>query len=105
MDIFRGMPYGIEEIITNRMIASVAISPTGALIPLLDTAAITAIWANMLYEIAKYHDVTLTTEECTKIITACGSSILGYLGGSKALNWLLNLRQFGIIKLSKKLVI
>ena len=85
------MPYGIKEIITNRMIASVAISPTGALIPLLDTAAITAIWANMLYEIAKYHDVTLTTEECTKIITACGSSILGYLGGSKALNWLLNL--------------
>ena len=91
MDIFKGMPYGIKEIITNRMIASVAISPTGALIPLLDTAAITAIWANMLYEIAKYHDVTLTTEECTKIITACGSSILGYLGGSKALNWLLNL--------------
>ena len=69
MDIFKGMPYGIKEIITNRMIASVAISPTGALIPLLDTAAITAIWAN----------------------TACGSSILGYLGGSKALNWLLNL--------------
>lgn len=91
MDIFKGMPDGIKEIITNRMIASVAISPTGALIPLLDTAAITAIWANMLYEIAKYHDVTLTTEECTKIITACGSSILGYLGGSKALNWLLNL--------------
>ena len=91
MDIFKGMPYGIKEIITNRMIASVAISPTGVLIPLLDTAAITAIWANMLYEIAKYHDVTLTTEECTKIITACGSSILGYLGGSKALNWLLNL--------------
>lgn len=91
MDIFKGIPYGIKEIITNRMIASVAISPTGALIPLLDTAAITAIWANMLYEIAKYHDVTLTTEECTKIITACGSSILGYLGGSKALNWLLNL--------------
>ena len=73
MDIFKGMPYGIKEIITNRMIASVAISPTGAIIPLLDTAAITAIWANMLYEIAKYHDVTLTTEECTKIITACGS--------------------------------
>lgn len=91
MDIFKGMPYGIKEIITNRMIASVAISPTGVLIPLLDTAAITAIWANMLYEIAKYHDVTLTTEECTKIITASGSSILGYLGGSKALNWLLNL--------------
>lgn len=91
MDIFKGMPDGIKEIITNRMIASVAISPTGALIPLLDTAAITAIWANMLYEIAKYHDVTLTTEECTKIITACGSSILGYLGGGKALNWLLNL--------------
>lgn len=91
MDLFKGMPYGIEEIITNRMIASVAISPAGALIPLLDTAAITGIWANMLYRIAKYHDVTLTTEECTKIITACGSSILGYLGGSKALNCLLNL--------------
>ncbi len=90
MDIFKGIPYGIKEIITNRMIASVAISPTGALIPLLDTAAITAIWANMLYEIAKFHHVTLTPEECTKIITACGSSILGYLGGSKALNCLLN---------------
>ena len=49
MDIFKGIPYGIKEIITNRMIASAAISPTGALIPLLDTAAITAIWANMLY--------------------------------------------------------
>ena len=90
MDLFKSMPYGIKEIITNRMIASVAISPTGVLIPLLDTTAITAIWANMLYEIAKYHDVTLTTSECTKIITACGSSILGYLGGSKTLNWLLN---------------
>lgn len=91
MDIFEGIPYGIKEIITNRMIASVAVSPAGVLIPLLDTAAITGIWANMLYQIAKYHNVTLTTEECTKIITACGSSILGYLGGSKALNWLLNL--------------
>lgn len=73
------------------MIATVGVSPAGALFPVLDTAAITAIWGNMLYEIAKYHDVTLTSEECTKIITACGSSILGYLGGSKALNWLLNL--------------
>lgn len=91
MDIFKGMPYGIEEIITNRMIASVAISPTGALIPMLDTAAITGIWANMLYKIAKYHEVSLTTEECVKIIAACGSSILGYLSGSKLLNWLLNL--------------
>lgn len=90
MDIFKGMPYGIKEIITNRMIASVVISPAGALIPLLDTAAITGIWANMLYQIAKYHGVTLTTEECTKIIAACGSSILGYLGGSQLLNSLLN---------------
>lgn len=90
MDIFEGMPYGIEEIIKNRMIATVGISPAGAIFPILDTAAITAIWANMLYEIAKYHDVTLTVPECTKIITACGSSILGYLGGSKALCALLN---------------
>ena len=60
MNLFKGCPYGIEEIITNRMVASVAISPTGALIPLLDTAAITGIWANMLYEIGKYqfhHDI------------------------------------------------
>lgn len=91
MDIFKDMPYGIKEIITNRMIASVAISPAGALIPILDTGAIIAIWGNMLYEIAKYHNVTLTGAECTKIITACGSSILGYLSGSKALCWLLNL--------------
>lgn len=90
MDLFENIPYGVEEIITNRMIASVAISPVGAIIPLLDTGAITVIWGNMLYEIAKYHDVTLTKEECLKIITACGSSILGYLGGSKVLNWLLN---------------
>lgn len=91
MDIFKDMPYGIKEIITTRMIASVAISPAGALIPILDTGAIIAIWGNMLYEIAKYHNVTLTGAECTKIITACGSSILGYLSGSKALCWLLNL--------------
>lgn len=91
MDIFKDMPYGIKEIITNRMIASVAISPAGALIPILDTGAIIAIWGNMLYEIAKYHNVTLTGAECIKIITACGSSILGYLSGSKALCWLLNL--------------
>ena len=90
MNLFKGCPYGIEEIITNRMVASVAISPTGALIPLLDTAAITGIWANMLYEIGKYHNVTFTSEECTKIITSCGASILGYLGGSKTLCWLLN---------------
>lgn len=90
MDIFKDMPYGIKEIITNGMIASVGISPAGALFPILDTAAITGIWGNMLYKIAKYHDVTLTGPECTKIITACGSSILGYLGGSKALCFLLN---------------
>lgn len=91
MDLFKNIPFGVEEIITNRMIASISISPAGALIPLLDTAAITGIWGNMIYEIAKYHNVTLTGAECTKIITSCGSGILGYLGGSKALNWLLNL--------------
>ena len=90
MDIFKGIPYGIKEIITNRMIATVCISPAGVLLPVLDTAAITAIWGNMLYEIAKYHNVTLTGPECTKIITACGSSILGYVGGSKTLCYLLN---------------
>ena len=90
MDIFKDMPYGIKEIITNGMIASVGISPAGVLFPILDTAAITGIWGNMLYKIAKYHDVTLTGPECTKIITACGSSILGYLGGSKALCFFLN---------------
>lgn len=91
MDIFKSIPYGVEEIITDSMFASIVISPAGALVPLLDTGAIAAIWGNMLYKIAKYHNVTLTNEECTKIITACGSSIFGYLGGSKALNWLLNL--------------
>lgn len=90
MDIFKNIPYGVEEIITNRMIATVAISPAGAVIPMLDTTAIIGIWGNMLYKIAQYHHVTLTGEECTKIITACGSSILGYLGGSKLLNSLLN---------------
>lgn len=91
MDIFEDIPYEVEEIITNRMIASVAISPAGAVIPLLDTSAIAGIWANMIYEIAKYHDVTLTSNECTKIITACGASVFGYLGGSKFLNSMLNL--------------
>lgn len=91
MDLFKDCPDEIEEIIVNRMLASVAISPTGALIPLLDTAAITAIWADMLYEIGAFHNVTFTGEECTKIITSCGASILGYLGGSKILCWLLNL--------------
>lgn len=90
MDIFEGIPYEVEEIITNRMWATTAISPAGALIPVLDTGAIVAIWGNMLYEIGKYHDVTFTVEETTKIITSCGASVLGYLGGSKALNWLLN---------------
>lgn len=90
MDIFKNIPYGVKEIITNRMLATVAISPAGALIPLLDTGAIVGIWGNMLYKIAQYHNVTLTGEECTKIITACGSSVLGYLGGSKLLNSLLN---------------
>lgn len=90
MDIFKDMPDGIKEIIANRMIATVGISPAGALLPVLDTAAITGIWGNMLYEIAKYHHVTLTGPDCTKIITACGSSILGYLGGSKSLCFLLN---------------
>lgn len=91
MDIFKDMPYGIEEIITNRMIASVAVSPAGTLIPLLDTGAIFGIWADMLYEIGKYHDVTFTTAECAKIITAGSSCYLGYLGGSKAFTFLLNL--------------
>lgn len=72
------------------MVSSVSVSPAGIIFPLLDTTAIVAIWGNMLYKIAKYHKVTLTNEECAKIIAACGSSILGYLGGSKALTWMLN---------------
>lgn len=91
MDIFKGIPYGVEEIIKNSMIASVVISPAGAVIPILDMGAIATIWGTMLYKIAKYHGVTLTTSECVKIITTCGSSILGYLGGSKVLCSLLNL--------------
>lgn len=66
-------------------------SPAGAVIPLLDIGAIIGLWGNMLYKIAQYHNVTLTGQECTKIITACGSSVLGYLSGSKLLNGLLNL--------------
>ena len=45
----------------------------------------------MLYRIGDYYDVKLTEEECFKILLACGSSISAYLGGSKLLNWLLNL--------------
>lgn len=59
MDIFKDMPYGIKEIITNGMIASVGISPAGALFPILDTAAITGIWGNMLYKIAKYQNTMM----------------------------------------------
>lgn len=91
MDIFADIPFRVEDIISDSMFASVCISPAGALIPLLDTAAITGIWGHMLYKIALYHDVTMSADECAKIITGGGSSILGYLGGSKMLNWLLNL--------------
>ena len=90
MKLFKNIPYSVQKIITDHMIGSVGISPAGALIPILDTGAIAIIWSDMLYEIAKYHNVTLTGAECTKIITACGSSVLGYLGGSKALCYLLN---------------
>ena len=44
-----------------------------------------------MFIIAKIHDVSLTESECVKSIAACGSSITAYLGGSKLLNWLLNL--------------
>lgn len=90
MKLFACVPYGVKETIVDSMVASVGISPLGAIIPILDTAAITGIWGNMLYKIAKYHHVSMTNSECAKIITACGSSVLGYLGGSKGLSFLLN---------------
>lgn len=43
MALFDSIPYGVEEIIVNRMIASVSVSPLGVIIPILDTAAITGI--------------------------------------------------------------
>ncbi len=90
MDIFKDIPYGVEDIITRKIAGAVTIGPLGAFIPVVDAGAIAGIWGTMIYEIAQYHNVRLSAADCTNIITACGAAIMGYLGGSKALCFLLN---------------
>ncbi len=91
MELFANTPSSIKDEIKSDILIAVGASPAGALIPLLDMGVIAGLWSKMLYRIARIHCVSLTESECVKIITACGSSLTAYLGGSKMLNWLLNL--------------
>lgn len=91
MSLFNDTPDAVREEIKADIILAVGASPAGAFVPLLDMGAIIAIWSKMLYRIGKIHGITLSDSECVKILLACGSSITAYLGGSKLLNWLLNL--------------
>lgn len=43
MDIFAKTPYGVEDIITDIMVASVCVSPVCVIILLLDIAVFTGI--------------------------------------------------------------
>ena len=90
MDLFEGMPYKVKEIIKDSVIASVAVSPAGVLVPAFDTAAIVVMWGSMLYRIGVYYNVDIPKDKCVKVLTCCGTGITGYLVGSKAINWLLN---------------
>ena len=91
MDLFDEVPLAVRDEIKTNIIIAVGVSPVGAFVPLLDMGAITALWAKMLYKIGKIYNVELDEARCIKIIAACGASITAYLGGSKILNWLLNL--------------
>ena len=91
MDLFKDVPWSVRDEIKTNIIIAVGVSPAGVFIPLLDMGAITALWAKMLYKIGKVHNVELDEAKCLKIIAACGTGITAYLGGSKLLNWLLNL--------------
>ena len=91
MSLFDGVPVDVQDEIRTNVILAVGASPVGTFVPLLDMGAIAAIWAKMMYKIGQYHNVQLTEGDCAKILIGCGSSITAYLGGSKLLNWGLNL--------------
>lgn len=91
MKLFEDTPLEIQKELKQDILLAAGVSPAGAFFPMIDMAAIAALWAKMLYRIAKIHNVKLEQSECAKIVTACGSSIFAYLGGSKVLNFLLNL--------------
>ena len=91
MELFKNVPSAIREELRTDIICAVGVSPAGVFVPLLDMGAILALWGKMLYRIGQIHNIGLDEAKCVKIIAACGTSITAYLGGSKFLNWLLNL--------------
>ena len=91
MDLFEDVPLTIKKEIKQDIMIAAGVSPVGAFVPWLDTGAIASLWAKMLYRIGKINNVEMSQAECAKIITACGSGIFAYLGGTKLLNWMLNL--------------
>lgn len=93
--LFDGMSQDVAEAIKDSMFMAAGLGPTGVMLPCADTVGVTAIWGRMLYNIAKAHGTSLSLEDCTKIIAACASGILTYVGGSKAISWVLNFIPIG----------
>lgn len=93
--LFDGMSQDVAKAIKDSMFMAAGLGPAGVMLPCADMVGITAIWGTMLYNIAKAHGTSLSLEDCTKIIAACASGILTYVGASKALSWVLNFIPIG----------
>jgi uncharacterized protein (DUF697 family) len=80
-----------HKIIIKSAIAAGGAGAPGAFVPGIDIAAISSIWTNMVTCIARETGRKIDNNTVLKFIGAIASGSAAYIGGSKAINWLLNL--------------
>ena len=93
---FDGVPSDVVNVIKQHMKLAAGAGAPGVFLPLVDEAAIAALWGRMFYKIGQWHQVTLTASECTKIGTACIAGVFAYKTGSRILTLIVSIVTLGL---------
>lgn len=104
MELFEGQNKESKDIISFGMACAAAASPSGILLPTVDTAAMVLIWGKMICSLGRVHNVEVGKEEWIKVATICGKGILAYNIGGKVITWIVNCLCLGTTSVATMLI-
>jgi uncharacterized protein (DUF697 family) len=79
-----------QEIIHNHALAAAGLGIPGSFIPMADMSGMAVIWGKMILELAAESRHAVDGAYATKLATSVVSGVTLYVGGSKAITWLLH---------------